>query len=305
MSVSPEKVKETVESNIDEIRLLQFSVFEKNGREIQFGLNTHKIREVVEWESLSPLPETLKPLIGVYDLRGIPVPVIDVSMKLVNCPTVHSDRPQPRILICEIMKRLIGLLVQKTSQISLHNNQDILPTPIDLTGAPNAFINGIIRGDSGGFTYMMDIEALLATITSAEETSQSSSLSPLHGTHVLIVEDSKIFQKRAVQYFTDLHCTFDIVGDGAQGLEKLKKNIGKDYDVVFTDIEMPLMNGIEMALAIKADEKLRHIPIVFNSSISNPALIEEIKQRGLGQYVVKFDPQLIANAIRSVINLSK
>lgn len=303
MSLNSEQLKKTDESNIHEIRLLQFSVFEKAGKEIQFGLNTHKIREVVEWESLSPLPETLRPLIGIYDLRGVPVPVIDVSMRLVNCPTVHSDRPQPRILICEIMKRLVGLLVQKTSQISLHNSEDILPAPLDLTGAPDAFINGIIKRDNGGFTYMIDIEALLATMTSSEETPSMGSMTTLHGIHVLIVEDSKIFQKRAVQYFTELGCTFDIAVDGQQGLEKLKSNIGKDYDVIFTDIEMPLMNGIEMASTIKSDEKLKHIPIIFNSSISNPALIEEIKQRNLGQYVVKFDPQLIANAISSVIKL--
>jgi len=57
-----------------------------------------------------------------------------------------------------------------------------------------------------------------------------------------------------------------------------------------------------MVVAMKSDEKLKNIPVIFNSSISNPALIEEVKQRGLGQYVVKFDPQLIAEAIRVAVS---
>jgi len=301
MSGQPASFQEIMESDIDEVRLLHFTVFEKSGREIQFGLNTHKIREVIEWENLSPLSEGLLPFIGVYDLRGVPVPVIDISLKLVNNLTVKKDRPRPRILICEVMNRLVGLLVQKTSQISLHSNQDILPAPEDLVGVSDSFINGLIKLDQGRFICMLDIEGLLATTVPEQNAKSVGSVNALPGLHILIVEDSKVFQKRATQYFEKLQCTYDIAGDGAQGLGKLK-NSNKKYDAVFTDIEMPIMNGIEMVVAMKSDEKLKNIPVIFNSSISNPALIEEVKQRGLGQYVVKFDPQLIAEAIRVAVS---
>jgi two-component system chemotaxis response regulator CheV len=301
MSSNIEKRSPSVDSSIDEVRLLRFSVFEPTGREIQYGINTHKIREVIEWENLSPLAESLRPFIGIYDLRGVPVPVIDVSMKLVHCPTERKEHPRPRILICEVMRRLVGLLVQKTSQISVHASEAILPTPEDLVSVPDVFINGLIKGAQGNFIYLLDIEAFLSAVSSSSNESTPQSIESLQGTKVLIVEDSKLFQKKAVQYFRDLQCTFDVVGDGQKGLEKLRASTERQYDVVFTDIEMPVMNGIEMALAIKSDERLKDIPLVFNSSISNPTLIEEIRQRNLGEYVVKFEPKSILEAIKNAL----
>lgn len=48
--------------------------------------------------------------------------------------------------------------------------------------------------------------------------------------------------------------------NGAEGLERLKEFV--DVDVILTDLRMPIMDGFEMAAAIKASPALRHIPIV-------------------------------------------
>ncbi|MBO6539799.1 MAG: response regulator [Rhizobiaceae bacterium] len=74
---------------------------------------------------------------------------------------------------------------------------------------------------------------------------------------ILIVEDDdsvRIFTARALQ--ADGHST-DMASDGAEGLDMIKADEGR-YDLVLSDIRMPVMDGIEMAeTAAKAFPDLR------------------------------------------------
>lgn len=288
--------------NIEEIRLLRFNVFNQEGKELQFAMNTHKIREVIEWEDLSPLPDNVLPFIGVYNLRGTPVPVLDLSLKLISERTIRRDRPRPRIIICEVMRRLIGLLVPKTTQITTHGNNEVIPPASDLADAPGLFVNGLLRTENGHFTYLLDIEALLSSISPASSGDRAvSKQREFPGRRVLIVEDSRFFQRQACQLFEGLGFTVDLAGNGEEGLKKLH-DARVRYDLIFSDIEMPVRNGIEMVMEIKRDPNLKDIPVIFNTSISNPTLIEEIRNRGLGEYIVKFDPELILKTLDKTLS---
>lgn len=72
---------------------------------------------------------------------------------------------------------------------------------------------------------------------------------------------------------------------GAQGLEHLRAH--PHTDLVLLDVSMPGMNGHEVLAAIKADDTLRHIPVVVFTSSTAPADILNIYRQHGSAYVTK------------------
>jgi two-component system chemotaxis sensor kinase CheA len=73
---------------------------------------------------------------------------------------------------------------------------------------------------------------------------------------------------------------------------------GTSFDVIVSDVEMPDMNGFELAEALRADPRMARTPIIGLSSLTNPASIERGRQAGFHDYVAKFDRQGLIAALK-------
>jgi two-component system chemotaxis response regulator CheY len=73
--------------------------------------------------------------------------------------------------------------------------------------------------------------------------------------------------------------------DGADGLNKLRND--GNFEFVVSDWNMPNMTGIEMLRAIRADEKLKHLPLLMVTAEAKRENIIEAAQAGASGYVVK------------------
>lgn len=72
--------------------------------------------------------------------------------------------------------------------------------------------------------------------------------------------------------------------DGAVALNMLQNG---GYDFVVSDINMPNMNGFELLKAIKADEKLKHLPVLMVTAEAKREQIIEAAQNGVNGYIIK------------------
>ena len=107
--------------------------------------------------------------------------------------------------------------------------------------------------------------------------------------HALVVEDNPINQKMIKHTLKNIGITTECADNGKIGLELYMKNHEK-YDVIFMDIQMPVMNGIEATkeiLAYEEDKVLNHTPIIAVTANALKGDREHFMSEGLDEYVSK------------------
>jgi len=107
--------------------------------------------------------------------------------------------------------------------------------------------------------------------------------------NILLVDDSKTV--RAV-----ISKTLELAG---VPVNKLYDN--NWVDIVFTDINMPVMTGIEMIEKMSENDLLKNIPVVIISTEGSRTRIEMLKSKGISDYIRKpFTPEQIKKAVDNI-----
>ena len=101
----------------------------------------------------------------------------------------------------------------------------------------------------------------------------------------LIVDDFSTMRRIVRGLLKEMGCNnADEAEDGAVALSMLK---AQKYDFVVSDINMPNMNGFDLLKAVKADEQLRHIPVLMVTAEARKEDIVLAAQSGAAGYIVK------------------
>jgi CheY-like chemotaxis protein len=103
---------------------------------------------------------------------------------------------------------------------------------------------------------------------------------------VFLVEDNRLYQLLFIQVLKEIKhaILFDVANNGKEALEKLENSVTLP-DLIFTDINMPVMNGLECLTEIKKNPKIKDIPVVILSS-STPH-VELVQKLGAKAFLKK------------------
>jgi CheY-like chemotaxis protein len=97
---------------------------------------------------------------------------------------------------------------------------------------------------------------------------------------------------------------FEVI-EAEDGGDALEQALSRSPDVVLTDVEMPGLDGVELAQALRADARTRAVPVVFMSSGAGAPEYARAYELGAKGFVSKpFDPVLLAPLLRLAINRS-
>ena len=105
---------------------------------------------------------------------------------------------------------------------------------------------------------------------------------------ILVTEDNVINQKLISRILQEHGITVDIANNGLESFEKRRNN--DDYDLIFMDIQMPVMDGIEATheiLDYEEDEEVPHIPIVALTANALKGDRERFMSEGMDEYITK------------------
>ena len=125
MSDKEQKKEENSAVNEKNGELLRWVTF-KLGNEI-YGVNVMQVREVLRYTDIAPVPGAPSYVLGIINLRGNVVTVIDTRARFGIPPAEVTDNT--RIMIIESEKHVIGILVDSVAEVADLNTADpLIPT---------------------------------------------------------------------------------------------------------------------------------------------------------------------------------
>ncbi|MCC7293291.1 MAG: chemotaxis protein CheW [Phycisphaerales bacterium] len=117
------------------------------------------------------------------------------------------------------------------------------------------------------------------------------------GIRIVLAEDSAFFRGQVVSFLHSAGFEVEAFNDGEGAWARLQKS-GPPVDLVLTDIEMPRVTGLELTRRIKADPRLRTIPVFALTSLVGAANLQQGREAGVDEYLVKLDRELLISAIQ-------
>ena len=149
--------KRNVAQTVAEDEVLQWVTFQLD-RET-YGINVMQVQEVLRYTEIAPVPGAPDYVLGIINLRGNVVTVIDTRSRFGLQPAEVSDNS--RIVIIEAEKQVIGILVDSVAEVVYLRVSEIDVAPSVGTEESAKFIQGVSNRD-GELLILVDLNKLLS-----------------------------------------------------------------------------------------------------------------------------------------------
>lgn len=299
----------------NEIALIDFRIFEVREGEVYegvYGVNVAKVQTIIEFPNeLSDLPASPDYVLGLFDLRGTFLPIIDLS-KWLNIKPDKTERKH-KVIVSEFNNIQIGFVVDEVKRIRRVNWKHVEPAQFSFSGTiERGKITGTTRIEDGRTLLILDLESIIDELNFYEK--KADEIIDIVEEHekfsglALVLEDSSVARKRVVQNLQAMGLEVVEAIDGEEGKEKIESlferygdELSKHLKIIVSDVEMPKVDGFHFANEIKNDPRFSKIPLIFNSSICDNNSIERGKKVGGDGYIVKFDPNVFYQEIKKLL----
>lgn len=158
MASEVKKVTKETETDEHDVQKGKYMTF-KSGNEY-FGLKIQYVNEIIQFQTITAIPETEDYIKGLINLRGKVIPVIDVRLRFKQKPFEYNDRTC--IIVISVKSTVVGLIVEKIAEVVEIKEENILPPPTigRVDKAQNKYVYGIGKvGDS--VKLLLDPDKLL------------------------------------------------------------------------------------------------------------------------------------------------
>jgi two-component system chemotaxis response regulator CheV len=292
-----------MESGTNEVEILEFLIGNNH-----YGINVAKIKEIVPYAEITPVPVAKPEVEGIFMPRDEMITVIDLArvLKMPASGNVNTDM----FIITNFNKLNVAFHVHQVMGIHRVSWADIITPDSTVSSEEHGIATGIIKYDTN-LIIVLDFERIVSEISPEtglkvseveKYASRSRNESP-----ILIAEDSPLL----IRLISDsLHkagyTNLTLCKNGQEAWDSLRhyKSVG-DVDryvsCVITDLEMPLMDGHRLTKLIKTDDELSHIPVIIFSSLINDQM--RVKGESLGADAQLSKPEIghLVNAIDKLL----
>ncbi|MDH4581732.1 chemotaxis protein CheV [Pseudomonas sp. BN415] len=281
---------------------LEILMFRLSGRQL-FAINVFKVQEVLQLPKMTLIPQRHPVVCGVVNLRGQTLPVIDLSQAIGMRPLVPDERST--IIVTEYNRSVQAFLVGGVDRILNLNWESIMPPP---GGAGRQhYLTAITKVDEQ-IVEVIDVEKVLSEIVPMSTRVSADRLeNPLLqmavGREVLLVDDSTVALTQLRETLSQLGMRLHMASDGLKALKMLKAwaDSGEDMTekllMIFTDAEMPEMDGYRLTTEIRNDPRLRDLYVVMHTSLSGSFNDAMVKKVGCDNFLSKFQPDKLVDVV--------
>lgn len=308
--------QEQNKSSFDIVELVDFRISEiinSNGDIYEgiYGINVSKVQEIIQMPEIFEVPASNNYVVGVFDLRGTIIPLIDLASWLgIKQREVQIDELKKRVIITEFNELQIGFVVHDAKLIRRISWSDIEIAHFSTSSLNKENkITGVTRIEDGKTLLILDLESIADDLGLCENEGiklNENSFNKFSG-NVLIVDDSSTARNLLSKNLKDMGFDVIVAYDGEVGINILEqiyldnKNVHEYIEFIISDIEMPRIGGFKFAETIKNDDRFNKIPIIFNSSICDKFIEEQSLKVGATDYIVKFNINLMYEKIEKLM----
>ncbi|MBC8107415.1 MAG: chemotaxis protein CheW [Anaerolineae bacterium] len=178
---------------------------------------------------------------------------------------------------------------------------EIVDTPtLDLQLDEQAYrVDGVLGTSmvNGHIAVFLDIARLIEIARRAHGAAQPA-LPGAAARRILLVEDTQFFQKLITSLLTGDGFEVTLAGNGSEGLERLAAG---QFDLVVSDIEMPVMDGFTFAQRVRDDARYSSLPMVAVTTLSSPENRAKALACGFDAFEVKLDRDTFLKTVRGLL----
>ena len=265
-----------LESGTNELEILEFTLGENH-----YGINVAKIREILQYQPITPVPNSHPSVEGIFMPRDTMITVISLR----SCLGMEPAEDEGLFIITNFNKLNIAFHVDQVIGIHRVSWEAIIKpdSTINTKGASTS--TGVIKLEDK-LVVILDFESIVSEISPEtglrvndvdQMTERDRNESP-----ILIAEDSPLLSKLITECLRKAGYTNLIVtADGQEAWDKLQElnasgDIQKNVHCIVTDIEMPRMDGHRLTKLVKSNDDMKSIPLAIFSSLVN----EEMRRKG-------------------------
>lgn len=289
-----------LENGTNELEVLEFKL---DGN--AYGINVAKIKEIINYQEVTPVPNAHPSIEGIFMPRDTMITAIDLK----NCLQRGVSEPGGLFIVTNFNKLDIAFHVDSVVGIHRVSWREIIKPGSTVSTSEDGVSTGIIKFDDR-LIIILDFEKIVTDIN-PETGLKLADIEELGERHridvpILIAEDSPLLNKLIVDslhkagYVNLIHTengqqAYDVIQEC-----KKEGTLKEHVQCIITDIEMPIMDGHRLTKLVKTDEETKDIPIVIFSSLVN----DDMKRKGeaLGANAQLSKPE-IGNLVRVVDEL--
>lgn len=267
-----------LESGTNELEVLEFMIGNNH-----YGINVAKVREILPYQLITPVPNSHPYIEGLFMPRDEIITVVELARAL----SLKADvNPTDMLIVTNFNALNIAFHVHQVLGIHRVSWADINKPDHTVNSTENSAATGILKFDDR-LIIILDFEKIVADI-SPETGLKVSEIDKMgkrerNEAHILVAEDSPLLSKLIHDSLVKAgYVNVTMCNNGQEAWDHLVQwqhlsdDIFNHVRLVLTDIEMPLMDGHRLCKLIREHQTFDKIPIIIFSSLIN----EEMRRKG-------------------------
>lgn len=266
-----------------------------------FAIGTLKIREILPFSRLTRLPHSHSAVLGTMSFRGAAVPVIDMAAAVGGRPLSAEEQKVSSIIVTDIQRQEIGFVVRSVNKIIEADWKQVQSPPTAL--GDQAFVTGLLDLE-GELIQLLDVELLLSKVYPSAVNTDAAALTDvesetLRAQRILLVDDSQVARKQLSDVLDSKGISYEVTSNGQSALDIMLQAAAVDQpvDILVSDIEMPGLDGYELAFNIRDNTSLQQPYIILHTSLNSEMSLSYANQVGANEALTKFDANELMQAM--------
>ena len=294
-----------LESGTNELEVLEFTLGDNH-----YGINVAKIREILQYTPVTPVPNSHPSVEGIFMPRDTMITVIDLK----KCLGLPATDEKGLFIITNFNKLNVAFHVDEVIGIHRVSWENIIKPDSTIQGRDGSTATGVIKMNDK-LVVILDFESIVSSISPetglrVNDIYNMESRDRIDSTK-LIAEDSALLSKLITDCLKKAgYVKLIVTENGQEAWDKICElkaagDITEKLNCIITDIEMPLMDGHRLTKLVKSDAALKEIPVIIFSSLVNEEMRIKGEQLGADAQLTKPEIGQLVDAIDKLIGTNK